>query len=408
VPRIRPFAGLLYAPERAGPLDLLTAPPYDVISRHEQRRLHSASPFNVVRLIRGEDLPGDDERTSSHSRAAQLLGEWRRSGILVPSTPAVFPYEFRFRHQGAERTVQGIVAQVELEAFGRDVLAHERTMPGPTLDRLALLRAVRANLSPVHAVYASGERNGRRARGMAAVRNVLEATDGKAPAAEATDDEGTRHRIWIHPDADAVCAALSGVQLMIADGHHRYAVAWTVRQEMRASSGPGPWDSLMMLLVDATAEDPPVLPIHRALLPDRRRGESPSSRWHAQAGERVRDLEEVLRTVTDDPPIAGLASFESAELRHRVLSLENAPPAVRALHDGPLRDVRPGRLRYLHDAVAAEQMVRAGRAEAAFFLPPTSIGVVRNVIAAGDTLPEKSTYFWPKPRTGLVIRPFDA
>jgi hypothetical protein len=124
-------------------------------------------------------------------------------------------------------------------------------------------------------------------------------------------------------------------------------------------------------------------------------------------GERVRDLEEILRSLTDAPPTVGVLSDVSGELVHRIVALDGAGPAVRALHDGPLRDLDPTEVGYVSDAATAEQMVSTGRAAAAFFLPHTRIEAVRSVLDAGGTLPQKSTYFWPKPRTGMVIRPFD-
>jgi hypothetical protein len=303
--------------------------------------------------------------------------------------------------------VRGLIAAVDLEPFGRGVIAHERTMAGPERDRLELLRAVRANLSPVHAVYRGPSPE---------VGAFLDESMTRPAAAETTDAAGTRHRIWVRSDADTVAAALLNHELMIADGHHRYAVALAFRQEMNEREGPGPWDRMMMLVIDAAMEDPPVLPVHRAVLASPREEASagPAPRvvpaWGptlARAGERVRDLAEILATVRDETSTIGAAWFDGGGLVHRVIALGAEPPAVRALHEGPLRRVGHGRLAFRHDAVAAEEMVRSGQAAAAFFLPPTRVEVIRRVIADGETLPEKSTYFWPKPLTGLVVRSFD-
>ena len=406
MPRIRPFVGLLYDPDLAGPLDRLTAPPYDLIDAHEREHLYELSPHNAVRLIRGRDRPGDDGRSNSRTRAAATLAEWRRDGILVPTTPAIFLYEFQFHLGGTRRRVRGVVADVELEPVGQGgVIPHERTMPGPLRDRTALVGAVRANLSCVHFVYGGGadplER--RHERTDSAVRAAFHGVEAETPAAESVDDDGTRHRLWIRPGSERICEELSRVQLMIADGHHRYAAAVANRDEMRRMAGPGPWDGVMGLLVDASTEDPPILPIHRVV----KAGDGATDLLDLASGERVRDLEEVLRSLTDSPPTTGVVSLESGEPIHRILSLDGPPPAVRALHDGPLRDIGHDRLRYVSDAPTAEQTVRSRRAAAAFFLPPTHIHAVRGALDAGGTLPEKSTYFWPKPRTGIVIRPFD-
>ena len=218
------------------------------------------------------------------------------------------------------------------------------------------------------------------------------------PARQLADEEGTQHRLWIVPDgaADSLEAVRAG-RLMIADGHHRYTVALAHRGEMRSRFGPGPWDAMMMMIVDAGTEDPPVLPIHRVVTEG-----SPPTRL----GERVPDLAEILATVNDDHLTFGVAELEDGLLVHRVASVRGEPPTVCALHDQVL-DLNPEiGLSFVPDAASAEAAVRSGQGRAAFFLPPTKVDRVWKLVAAGRKLPQKSTYFWPKPRTGLVLRPF--
>jgi uncharacterized protein (DUF1015 family) len=403
VPRIRPFTGLLYDPRVAGRLDELTTPPYDVIGEGDRDRYYAASPYNVIRLIRGRHEPDDDAVTNRYTRAAAWLAEWRRRGALVATRePAVYPYEFRFRLEGGVRTVRGLIAAVDLEPFGGDVVPHERTMPEPERDRLSLLRAVRANLSPIHVVYP-----GPCARAQA----LIDGTTAGAPAAEVTDEADTRHRMWIRWDADAeaACRELSEQSLMIADGHHRYAVAAAYQREMTATVGPGPWDRMMMLLVDVASEDPPVLPIHRAVLPDPRAEDhiAREDRLGASGRRRVRDLAELQRSLRDDRLTVGMVRSEGGALRYEVVVLDGAPPTVRTLHQHVLSEVEHGDLAFVPDPRAAEEMVRSGSASTAFILPPTRVQTVQAVVTRGWMLPEKSTFFWPKPRTGMVIRPFD-
>jgi uncharacterized protein (DUF1015 family) len=388
VARIRPFIGLLYDTAVTGPLDALTTPPYDVITEGDVERFHRASPFNVVRLIRGRDLPGDDGVSNRYTRAGSMLRAWREAGALAPvASPALFPYEFRFREDGALRAVRGIIAEVELEPFGRGITPHEQTMAEPLEDRLALLRAASANLSPVHAVYPGP---------VGLIRDLLDETTEREPARETTDEAGTSHRLWVHEDAEPACRALRREPIMIADGHHRYSVALAYQREMNARVGPGPWDRMMVLLVDAASERPPVLPIHRAVL-----GPPPSI---PSGAVRVRDLVAMLGSLRDEDVTVGVVRYEDGELAHRIVALPGEPPAVAALHQRILRGVPHDRLAFLPGAVDAELMVRSGRASAAFLLPPTQVETVRRVIADGAILPEKSTYFWPKPRTGMVIR----
>ena len=387
VPRVSPFTGLLFDTARVGPLHLVTSPPYDTIAEDQQRVLHALSPYNVVRLILGRDEPADHETNNKYTRASDLLRSWREEGALVTTGPAWFPYEMTFRYQGRQRRVRGFICEVELEPWGGSIRPHERTMPAPIEDRLALLRTVRANLSPVYALSRGPHPN---------LAALLDGATRSDPAAKVTDQAGVEHRMWVSTDGSEIPSWLESDELLIADGHHRYTVALAFRDELRAQHGPGPWDRMMMLIVDAGTEDPPVLPIHRALMS----GEPPDE------GRPVRDLVEVLSELHDDELTYGSVTLEDGRVIHRVDELKGDPPTVCALHEQVLAGV-DDRLRFFPDAVAAEEAVRTGEAVAAYFLPPTRVDRIRSVIDHERRLPQKSTYFWPKPRTGFVIRPFD-
>lgn len=389
--RVFPFVGLLFDRERVGSLDLVTTPPYDVISPAERRRFQELSPYNVIRLELGEERPGGDP-SDKYRGAADSLERWRGEGVLRPTDgPAYFAYEMRFRLHGRERRLRGVVAAVELEDWGGSILPHERTMPGPVEDRLRLLRATGANLSCIQAVFAGP------APDLAA---ALDAVTRRPPEACATDEAGVEHRLWVvPPERLDLGRMLEPERLMIADGHHRYTTALRYRGEMRARHGPGPWDRVMMLLVDAALEDPPVLPYHRLLLEGDPDGEG---------GTRVPDLHELLDAVDDEGLRYGLVMLDRGVLSHRLMSLAGAePPTVLALHRGPLAGRDPD-LRFTHDAVEAEDAVRHGLARAAYILPATSARRIREVVERGERLPQKSTFFWPKPRSGMVIRALDA
>ena len=394
MPRISPFVGLRFDPKRVGSMDLVTAPPYDVISEREHERYLAASPYNVIRLDLGDVATGGhvaagDTAPDRYARAAAELAAWRHEGALRPTEgPAYFPYEMRFAFRRRPRRVRGLVCEVELEDWGGDIVPHERTMPGPIEDRLRFMRALESNLSCIYAVFT--EPNDRLAGWLDS------RTTDREPAVETTDEDGVEHRLWIADPDPAVAGWLDSASLMIADGHHRYETALRYRDEMRERRGPGPWDRVMMFLVDATTEQPPVLPFHRIQL----EGEEPA------AGRRVRSLEEVLETVDDAELVYGIATHERGAIVHRVAELTGRPPAVSRLHEQVLDGLEG--LRFTPDAVAAEEAVRNGAAVAAYLLPPTDAATIRSVIDGGDRLPQKSTFFWPKPRTGLVIRPHDA
>jgi uncharacterized protein (DUF1015 family) len=395
MPEARPFVGLVYDTAVAGPLEALTTPPYDVISPLDQERFYLASPFNVIRLIlsrEGSNSAGSPDSADKYTEAASNLSSWRERGVLRSTPqPSVYPYEFQFHLGGTRRRVRGLIAEVDLEPWGGSIVPHERTLAGPIEDRLNLLRAVSANLSPVYTLAVSPRRS-------EALSGFLDAATSGPPALQLTDEEGTHHRLWVVPDGAAeTLEAVRAGRLMIADGHHRYTVALAHREEMRSRFGPGPWDAMMMMIVDARAEDPPVLPIHRVVTDG-----SPPTRL----GERVPDLAEILATVSDDHLTFGVAELEDGILIHRVASVGGEPPTVCALHDQVLDRTPDIGLRFVPDASSAEAAVRSGQGRAAFFLPPTKVDRVWKLVAAGRKLPQKSTYFWPKPRTGLVIRPF--
>jgi uncharacterized protein (DUF1015 family) len=257
-------------------------------------------------------------------------------------------------------------------------------MSAPVEDRLRLMRALEVNLSSIYAVF-QGPRP--------ELAEWLDAVTGGPPEAELTDGDGVEHRMWEAPPEPLVAGSLEREVLMIADGHHRYATALRYREERRRSAGPGPWDAAMMFLVDGALEEPPVLPFHRIRL----------TGAGASRGGRVRDLEEVLETVDDRKVAYGSVSHEDGALVHRVAELDGAPPTVCRLHEQEL-DERDA-IRFTPDAVAAEEAVRSGVAVAAYFLPATDAATIRSVVARGERLPEKSTFFWPKPRTGLIARP---
>ncbi|HEY1331751.1 MAG TPA: DUF1015 domain-containing protein [Actinomycetota bacterium] len=389
MPEVRPFAGLVYDSAIAGTIALLTAPPYDAISPADHERYLRTSPHNVVRLILGDDAgaPAKDR----YRRAGETLRTWRARGVLRQlDAPALYPYEFTFVHAGRERRVRGVIGEVGLEAQGTGIVPHEGTMPGPIEDRLHLLRQVRANLSPVYAMIDGPAPE---------LAGLLEPAMREPAAADVTDESGTRHRLWVMTDGiDAVARAFHERTIMIADGHHRFAVALAYRAEMSARFGAGPWDSMMMLLVDAATERPPVLPLHRVQIG----GEPPPVQGHA-----VRDLGELLAVLDDERLTVGVVTAHDGTIVHRARTLSGLPPTVNVLHEQVLADVSSDALRFLPDAVLAEDAVRTGTATAAYLLPSTRVEAIRAVLARGGRLPEKSTYFWPKPRTGLVIRPID-
>ena len=383
VPRIAPFDGLLYDPG-VGDLATVTAPPYDVILPQDlaryQRREH-----NIARVDLGEAGPEDQYRG-----AGGLLRRWRDEGVLAPvGEPSVYGYEMRFKYRAEERIVRGVIVEVGLEPWSDGgapgIIPHERTMPGPIEDRLAHLRATAANLSPIYAV----------AMGPCPQQaELLQRVSARDPDRELVDEEGVRHRLWVEPGDAGLPPWYRDQSLLIADGHHRYQTALAHRDEI-ADGGAG--DAVMMLIVDAAVEHPPVLPIHRVVSVDPLPG---------VPGDRVRDLGEVLAWLVEDDLRFGACFREDGDLVHLVGRLEGEPPTVSALHDRLLSGMPGVRdVAFVQDPALAEELVHTRARDLALFLPPARVEHVRAVVEGGGRLPEKSTYFWPKPRTGMVIRP---
>jgi uncharacterized protein (DUF1015 family) len=389
---VRPLSGLRYDQARVGDVGAVLAPPYDVISPADQAELYARSPYNVIRLI----LAREPERAAA---AARTLAEWVRSGILVRDpAPALYLYSQQFSlPDGTTRRRDGVLCRLQLEDFTAGVIhPHERTMPGPKADRLAILRATGANLSAILALYARpGE----------GVRTLL--GDVGAPLV----DVSGWHRLWRVTDAQAIArfeAALASEPLIIADGHHRYETALAYRDEQPGNEAAR---YVLAYLANMEEEGVVILPTHRLV-----RGPL------ALAADAL--VERMAESFVVEPLPAGhrrsvgeidcLLPGRRLRLRARgaaAARLGHLPPVVRGLdvavlHGAilePLLGVGPEDLGYTHDDEEAAEAVSAGRAAAAFLLNPPSIAEVRAVCMAGELMPEKSTYFYPKLPTGLVF-----
>ncbi len=347
---IRPFRALRYDEAVAGPLDSLVAPPYDVVGREERERLYGRSRYNVVHLT----LPGSSEA------AAATLADWREQGILVrEDEPCCWWLEQEYvGPDGVSRRRQGFVAALRAEPYeSRVVLPHERTHAGPKEDRLRLLRATRTELEPLFFLW----------------DGTLELAGLGEPDLTA-DESGVVSRLW-RLDAEfseALTEELRDAQLLIADGHHRYETALAYHEE--TGDDESAW--LLAVIVPTDQEGLTIFPTHRV-------AESAG----AAAGEAIEPPGDVL---------PGPVLYR--EGRYELLGGDGLDPEIveRAAPHGvvytPLRE----------EAVAA---VDRGEADAAFLLRPTRIADVWTVARRGDVLPQKSTFFYPKLTSGLLMLP---
>lgn len=410
MPQFLPFRGLRYDLGRldAG-LDALTAPPYDVIDEDLRARLEASHAENAVRLI----LPRDSSPDDRYRRAAETFATWRREGLLLADPPRLYLYRMTFRDDdGTPRTTSGVIGALALSPPGAgDVLPHERTMPKPKGDRLELLRAVRANLDPVWGLS------------LADGLSALLTPQGGAVAA-CTDHDGVAHEVWPIDDPDridAISHAVGGAPVVVADGHHRFETALAYRDERRAAGdGPGEHDQIMTFVVELADEELCVRPIHRLL-----GGLGPDLDLRAHlalafavhdAGPNEPDAVDALRVRMRDEHGLGLAEPGRLSLlvpRPDVVGplLADLPAPVRVV-DSAIVEVAalPGLdagVSYRNDARAVAVLVGKGAYDAALLLKPVTVAQIHACADARERMPEKTSFFHPKPRTGLVFRPFD-
>ena len=402
---VRPFRALRYDEANAGPLAALVAPPYDVIGDDERQALLGSSAHNACHLILPE-VPYEQVRA--------LLDRWTGDGVLRrDEAPVLIAWTQHFAlADGVARERRTLLGAVGLEPYeARVVRPHERTHDGPREDRLRLTRQVRTNLSPVFGLYPDPQGAVWAAAGV----------DGP-PYAELTDPDGTVHRFHVVDDpaaAEAVAAALADRWILIADGHHRYETALAYRDERRAADGPGPERAYDRVLMGLTALDDPglvVLPTHRLLA---RWPGGPIDGLAARPVDGPDALVEALAAAPGEAPAFGLLRpdgvdlvvgepdpsatpaqrLDVAVLEQRVLVPHLGADQARLAHDGQLE--------YTKDAGEAAAAVTSGRIGAAVIMRPIPKPAVAAVADAGETMPQKSTYFFPKLLTGVAFNPLD-
>jgi len=432
---VRPFRALRYNTHDPLSLALVTAPPYDCIGERQREELYRTHPHNIVRLILPREAPGDDEVTNKFTRAADLLERWTRAGVLVRDPlPALYLYQQEFRVEGVAYLREGLLARVGLEEFGSGrIFPHEETMRTVREERLRLLRAVRAHLSPVFAVYPDPEN--------LVPRLFHEVVHGE-PIVQTVDADGVVHRLFGSTDpglAERVAEVMAEVPLYIADGHHRYEVALAYRRELLEAGHPVDEDHpaayLLMLCVSMHHPGLVVLPTHRVLcglegLECERLREATAEHfeWRTFGGaeatsprmvERLREApphsfalwlrgvsEGHLLTLRDPAVMDRLAADRSPAWRRLDVAILERVFIDRCLGRA-VRSLKGLRRRYVHPAQEAFDAVFERGADAAVLLRPLAVEALEAVAAAGERMPPKSTYFYPKPLSGLVINPLD-
>ncbi len=399
MPRFEPFQGLRYRPEVA-PVAQVIAPPYDVISATERAHLASRHRANAVLVELPEaDLSGSRDR---YTVAAELFTRWQAKGIIVPDpVPSLYPYRMT---DPSGRSTTGVIGALGLAEPGTesDILPHEQTLPKPRSDRLDLLRATRANLSPIWGLsMASG------------VTATFDPTDDD-PVADVYDDDGVRHQLWVLNDADtvaAVGAALSSAPVVLADGHHRYETARTYQAERRQANGAaaGPYDLVMALVVELSEDQLTVGAIHRTVsgLPEGFDLVGALAQWF-----------DVIRAgAADDRTLGALADSSSLTLvtggqaylllAHAEVQEQEGNDLDSNLIATVLAELPPHEVMHRHSVAEAMEALQQGEGQAAFLLRPVTVKQIDEWANEGRRMPPKTTFFSPKPRTGMVFRSLD-
>ena len=402
---IQPLTALHYAPGIV--LDDVVAPPYDVIDEEQKARLLARSEHNVVAI----DLPDD------YDEAAATFQRWQEEGVLErDEEPALWVLTQDYTGpDGRQRTRSGFFARVKVEEYGPGkIRPHERTHPGPKEDRLRLTRATQANLSPIFSRYSDPQQQAFAA---------LDAAKGE-PFGVHTDDDGTRSTLWRVADPQAIATAtraLAEAELLIADGHHRYETARVYAQEQLDVEAAG-W--VLMCLV--ALEDPglTIFPTHR-LVKGRglQRYEELGNELKADFRvERVAE-EQLAPPPSDGPMVMGYIDSHFKQPFRLTMTRDTPVPDL----EGPLQRLDTAILEelllkgvlgltdddidhmddfgYARDAAQALELVRNGAFDVAFVLRPPPVEQVREIAAAGQNMPPKSTYFFPKVPTGLIFNP---
>ncbi|MBM7854238.1 uncharacterized protein (DUF1015 family) [Desulfohalotomaculum tongense] len=444
--KIIPIRGIRYNPEKIDDLSKVVAPPYDVISPAAQQRYYHRHPYNIIRLECGKTYPTDDETNNRYTRASAAFNSWLQQKVLVPEDkPALYLYQQEFIINGERKVRSGFICAVKIEPYEKGiVLPHEETMPKYKEDRLALMKACRANFSPIFGLYNDAGFT---------VDSILQKAAGSTPDIEFVDEEKITHRLTVISDAGVIKQVQENMQrqrIFIADGHHRYETALNYRNHQREELGltgePGdkPFDYVMMTLVNLYDPGLVIQPTHRLI----------KNVEHFNLSKLIKELKKdfTVEEFAVHPGGDNLQAFidlvfqkgglaRGMGIDHRwafglyagkgqgyVITLENETawdrlmpreksPAWQGLDVSVLHKAILERLlniggeqladekniTYTRNEIEALELVDSGKYQAVFFMNPTLLDEFTAIAIGGEKMPPKSTYFYPKLITGLVI-----
>jgi len=436
MPQIEAFRGLRYDLGHVGSLSDVIAPPYDVIGPELQDDLYQRHPANVIRLILNREEPGDDEKHDRYTRAARFLKNWQAEGVLqADPDPAVYVYHQVFSYGGQEFTRRGFMARMKLERFGEGTIyPHEETHAAAKADRLRLITACRANLSQIFGIYPDADSN---------AQSLLEATViGVAPL-EATDHLGIVHRLWPVSDVQVIsqlAAAMGPKPMFVADGHHRYETACNYRDQLAAENDLPPQHPANYVMTMCVGMNDPgmiVLPTHRLFrgLPTMTASELVAKLDGAfetqDAGEGAAQAHPVWESIELENDQHELAFFTTKDQRWTRAQLNEQGmrrmaeiagdhssdwqgQGVSILHRLAIETLLGGqdlpKPKYVHLVEEVVDALKTGDTDGepfplAALVMPATLKHIRQISEHGERMPAKSTYFFPKLLSGLVVNP---
>ncbi|MDD5680130.1 MAG: DUF1015 domain-containing protein [Candidatus Omnitrophica bacterium] len=428
--KILPFRGVLYNKEKIKNLEAVVTPPYDVISHTMKDEFYKTSQYNIVRIILGRNLPKDDERNNKYTRASRFLEEWIKKSILKKDKkPAIYVYEQEYLHRGKTKRRIGFISLMRIEDPKKNlVLPHEYTFAKPKEDRLNLIRSTKANTEPIFCIF---EDDAGRVAG-----TIKEYARKTSPIIDIYF-EGTGNRVWSLTDPDTIKKIekeLDRKQVFIADGHHRYEVSLAFRDEMRKKLGlkkAGKFDNLMVYFSSLTDDNLTILSTYRVIK------NIGGMDWNA-VESKLSPYFKIETAGTKDAMFKALERVKSGYAfgvyfkngKFYILTLKDESILNKVIKEDKSREWKRLNVTVLHflvfdhilhvdksssndenilytrDEDDAIRHVANGECEIAFFQLPTKMAQVRDIASSGDRMPHKSTYFYPKPLSGLVINKF--
>lgn len=419
---IKGYKGLRFNCEKAGKIEELVCPPYDIISDQQREEYIKTNPHNIIRL----ELPKGDDK---YNKAAEILKDWLEKGILIKEDkPAIYIYEEEFTAYGEIKAIKGIICRVKLEEFSKGIiLPHEFTLSKAKEDRLSLMKATNCNFSQIYSLYMDGGKN---------TLGKIDSLSKSEPDIQLQDNDNVTHRMWIIKDEKAIadiCSDFTDRKLYIADGHHRYETALNYRNYLReqglAKEGDA-CDYQMMMLVDMEHPGLVVFPTHRLVrnldsFNAERVIDGCKEYFDVTEHSDINTIESTLMELYNQGKKAyafycGGSSYKLLVLKDTNIIkklLPNASTAtqqldVTILHTLILEKIfgidaenmaKQINLTYTKIFDEAISSVQQGNSQCAFILNPTRVSEIREVASNGEKMPQKSTYFYPKMITGLVM-----